>query len=128
MHVQIINPFEAMKLSPAPARRSFAALGDAQHRSAGARKLPANDEFAGEWNISQDRLEVGAASRAKHFGDVEKPSVLTRRRSVLVGGCRFARLTLSSGERANQSPEPTVMSVTPRAGARVAPATTVAHL
>jgi hypothetical protein len=28
----------------------------------------------------------------------------------------------------NQSPEPTVMSVTPRAGARVAPATTVAHL
>jgi hypothetical protein len=28
----------------------------------------------------------------------------------------------------NQSPEPTVMSVTPRADARVAPATTVAHL
>jgi RimJ/RimL family protein N-acetyltransferase len=30
--------------------------------------------------------------------------------------------------RPNQSPEPTVMSVTPRADARVAPATTVAHL
>jgi hypothetical protein len=28
----------------------------------------------------------------------------------------------------NQSPEPTVMLVTPRAGARVAPSTTVAHL
>jgi GNAT superfamily N-acetyltransferase len=31
-------------------------------------------------------------------------------------------------KRPNQSPEPTVMSVTPRADARVAPATTVAHL
>jgi hypothetical protein len=31
-------------------------------------------------------------------------------------------------KRANQSPEPTAMSVTPRADARVAPATTVAHL
>jgi hypothetical protein len=31
-------------------------------------------------------------------------------------------------ERPNQSPEPTVMLVTPRAGARVAPSTTVAHL
>jgi cell division protein FtsW (lipid II flippase) len=33
-----------------------------------------------------------------------------------------------SEEGANQSSEPTVMSVTPRADARVAPATTVAHL
>jgi hypothetical protein len=31
-------------------------------------------------------------------------------------------------KRPNQSPEPTVMSVTPRADARVAPSTTVAHL
>jgi hypothetical protein len=31
-------------------------------------------------------------------------------------------------KKPNQSPEPTVMSVTPRADARVAPATTVAHL
>jgi hypothetical protein len=31
-------------------------------------------------------------------------------------------------KRPNQSPEPTVMSVTPRADARVAPATPVAHL
>jgi hypothetical protein len=31
-------------------------------------------------------------------------------------------------KRPNQPPEPTVMSVTPRADARVAPATTVAHL
>ena len=37
-------------------------------------------------------------------------------------------LTYYTPERPNQSPEPTVMSVTPRAGARVAPATTVAHL
>jgi len=31
-------------------------------------------------------------------------------------------------QKPNQSPEPTAMSVTPRADARVAPATTVAHL
>ena len=31
-------------------------------------------------------------------------------------------------QKPNQPPEPTVMSVTPRADARVAPATTVAHL
>jgi hypothetical protein len=36
--------------------------------------------------------------------------------------------SFATEQRANQSPEPTVMSVTPRADARVAPATTVAHL
>jgi chitin deacetylase len=39
-------------------------------------------------------------------------------------GYSFGRLE----QRPNQPPEPTVMSVTPRADARVAPATTVAHL
>jgi hypothetical protein len=37
-------------------------------------------------------------------------------------------MRLPSKERPNQSPEPMVMSVTPRADARVAPATTMAHL
>jgi hypothetical protein len=35
---------------------------------------------------------------------------------------------IDRSKRPNQSPEPTVMLVTPRAGARVAPSTTVAHL
>jgi hypothetical protein len=37
-------------------------------------------------------------------------------------------ILVADPQRPNQSPEPMVMSVTPRADARVAPATTMAHL
>jgi hypothetical protein len=49
-------------------------------------------------------------------------------RQVELRGFKYAVSANAAPEMPNQSPEPTVMLVTPRADARVAPSTTVAHL
>jgi hypothetical protein len=120
--------FEASRLMPVKLEWTFGALGDGQLRSAGSAKLLADDRIVGERNISQDWLDCEVAARADRFGDVDQLSVLNRRWSVLVGKRLAALSALWLGERPNQSPEPTALLVTPRAGARVAPSNAVAHL
>jgi hypothetical protein len=128
MRIRMTKAFEARKLSLVKAHKSFGALGNMQLRSAGAGKLLADDRSADEGNTLQDWLDLEAPSRAVDLRDADELLVLIGRRGAPVGECLIARSVSQSDERANQSPEPTVMLVTPRAGARVAPSTTVAHL
>jgi hypothetical protein len=128
MRLPIRITFDAMWLSPVRVHTSFEALRDLQRRSAIGVKSPADDGTAGESDICQDLLELCSASTSERSRDADESPVVIRRQRILVDERRIARSALWSDKRPNQSPEPTVMLVTPRADARVAPSTTVARL
>jgi hypothetical protein len=92
--------------------------------------------FASLFDSSGHSADPGTPAIITRMGTVEIRITQVARTTLVARIIHAARLTRAARDipvevatkRPNQSPEPTVMSVTPRAGARVAPATTVAHL